>query len=545
MGTIVHVDGFDDYDPTTQATLYGWDRNFASTGSGRVAGRYAGALNQSYVLSLPSNAQYTVGFAFQLSDPTDSQNSVVRFREGTTAHVGISYNGAGVFSVFRGTSATILASSAVQTINTNTWYHLQFDAKIGDSDGEYELKLNDVSIITRGTGADTRNTGTGIIDNVIWTPNTTIRLDDLVLTQGGGFQGDCRVVTQMPDADGANTAWAVAGSPEYVASGTYTIGTGLITVPWPSGHLVGDIGLLVLESAGGEAISLNAANGFVEVTNSPQATGSGTAGTRLAMYWCRATSQTMPSPVVNDPGDHINGCILTFRGCIGSGDPFDITGGGVKGTGSTSFSATGVTTTVDRCLIVVAGTHDVDTANPNFDTWANSNLVSITERVDAGSASGNGGGHGVATGVLTSAGASGTTTATHSVSAINAFLTVALKPASSDFDTVDDYLPDSDTSYLTTSSAGDRETFGFPDLGVTGTVKAVAVVHVSRKDDAGDRKVVTVVRRGSTNYDNATTQTLSTDYAAQQQVYELDPSTSAAWSVSNVNAGEFGIKLDT
>ncbi len=62
--------------------------------------------------------------------------------------------------------------------------------------------------------------------------------------------------------------------------------------------MTGDIAFLVIETCGGEPASLTTPNGFVQVANSPQATGSGTNGTQLTVYWCRATSNSMAAPVV-------------------------------------------------------------------------------------------------------------------------------------------------------------------------------------------------------------------------------------------------------
>jgi hypothetical protein len=220
---------------------------------------------------------------------------------------------------------------------------------------------------------------------------------------------------------------AQAAAPTYQAVGTAVNGTGAGLAPaWPA-HVSGDIALLFVEAAGGDAISLTTANGFVQVTNSPQATGTGTAGTRIAVYWCRATSSSMSAPVLADSGDHTYARILTFRGVIATGDPWDATGGGVKASASTAVTATGVTTGVPNTLIVVGVTKDLDAVAAFASAWANANLVSITERADAGTTSGGGGGIAVAEGVKSAAGATGNTTATVT-SSINAFLTIALKP---------------------------------------------------------------------------------------------------------------------
>jgi hypothetical protein len=67
---------------------------------------------------------------------------------------------------------------------------------------------------------------------------------------------------------------------------------------------------------------------------------------------------------------------------------------------------------------------------------------------------------------------------------------------------------------------------------------------VSRKDDAGVRKIATSVRTGGTNYDGTGVE-VSTSWAAYQEIREEDPSTTDPWEVTDINAAEFGIYLDT
>ncbi len=224
----------------------------------------------------------------------------------------------------------------------------------------------------------------------------------------------------------AGVVKAGAAVPQYQAAGAAAFGTGAITVAWPA-HRTGDVALLFVESSGGEAISLTTPNGFVQVTNSPQATGAGTAGTRIAVYWARATSGSMASPVVADPGDHVYGQILTFRGVIPSGNPWNITGGGVKTPTSVSVTAAGVTTTVPEVLLVLGVARNLDSAAAFVSAWVNAGLANITERVDAGDTSGVGGGLAVMTGTKTVAGATGNTAVTVTNS-LNAYLNIALKP---------------------------------------------------------------------------------------------------------------------
>ncbi|HJX19091.1 MAG TPA: hypothetical protein VJ437_12990 [Acidiferrobacterales bacterium] len=215
----------------------------------------------------------------------------------------------------------------------------------------------------------------------------------------------------------------------FQAAGAVVSGTGLVNPAWPA-HAIDDVALLFIESAGGQAATLSIPAGFVAVANSPQATGGGVTGTRITVFWARATSTAMATPRVADPGNHVYAQIITYRGVITTGNPWNVTGGGVKAAASTSVTVTGVTTTVPNTLIVQAVARGNDSAAAAFSAQTNANLTGITERSDAGTASGNGGGFAVWDGVKVTVGATGDTTATVT-SSINAFLTIALRPSAS------------------------------------------------------------------------------------------------------------------
>jgi hypothetical protein len=228
------------------------------------------------------------------------------------------------------------------------------------------------------------------------------------------------------------TTAAVAAAPTYQAVGPLVGGTGAQTVVWPT-HQSGDVALLLIETANQAATPmLSTPAGFVEVTNSPQGTGTagGTAATRLAVYWKRATTSAEASPRVADSGDHQVAIIITFRGVIASGNPWDVTAGNVAATASTSVLIPGATTTVANTLVVAIVCNGTDTSTAQTSGWTNANLVptSLTERADGGSFAGNGGGFGVATGVKETAGAYGATTATLATSSVQGRMSIALKP---------------------------------------------------------------------------------------------------------------------
>jgi hypothetical protein len=215
--------------------------------------------------------------------------------------------------------------------------------------------------------------------------------------------------------------------PAFGAVGGTAAGVSTVQPAWPT-HATDDIGLLFVQSAN-QVISLSDAQGFVQVPDSPQGTGTAdTAGsTRLAVYWCRATSGAMAAPTVADSGDHQIAYIMTFTGCIATGNPYDVTAGDT-GASDTAVSIPGDTTTVADCLIVAACAHGLDVGTAQFSAWANADLANVAERRDQSNQTGHGGGIGVATGEKATAGAYGVTTATLASASLQARMSIALKP---------------------------------------------------------------------------------------------------------------------
>lgn len=108
---------------------------------------------------------------------------------------------------------------------------------------------------------------------------------------------------------------------------------------------------------------------------------------------------------------------------------------------------------------------------------------------------------------------------------------------------VDDGTPDGDTTYNQDGSAGDIDTYTMEDLiPTTGTIKFVQTVIDARKDDAGSHTVAPVFRIGGTDY-AGTAVAVNTTYSMGIQEYQVSPATSAAWTISEVNALEMGPKL--
>jgi len=215
------------------------------------------------------------------------------------------------------------------------------------------------------------------------------------------------------------------GQPVFQAAGTAVSGTGSVSPLWPA-HEVNDVAFLIVETQGNQTPSLGTANGFVSV-GSNNAVNSA-AGTRLTVFWARATSNAMAAPVINDPGDHLYAQIITYRGAVTVGNPWNVTATGNKTTAGNTVSLTGVTTTLPNSRVLQIVTRSNDAAGAAFSGQANANLAGIAERSDGGTDAGNGGGFAAWDGVRTAAGATGNTSANINASVVNAFRTLALPP---------------------------------------------------------------------------------------------------------------------
>lgn len=214
--------------------------------------------------------------------------------------------------------------------------------------------------------------------------------------------------------------------PTYVSAGAVAEGTGNITPGFPPGTQQDDVLLLLIETAN-EAVSTP--SGWAAVADSPQGTGTGggTTSTRLSIFWKRVAAIDS-APTITDPGDHAVAQLFAFRGCVNSGNPWDVTSGDT-GASSTSVSIPGDTTTVANCLVVLAVANATDTATPQTSGYTNADLANLTERSDVNSTQGNGGGFALITGEKASIGAYTATTATLATASVQGRMSIALKPA--------------------------------------------------------------------------------------------------------------------
>lgn len=112
---------------------------------------------------------------------------------------------------------------------------------------------------------------------------------------------------------------------------------------------------------------------------------------------------------------------------------------------------------------------------------------------------------------------------------------------SSHYALVDETTPGT-TDYVSSSTAGHKDTYSFENFSDSGSIKAVQLNIYAAKDDAGFRGVDPMVKSGATE-DFGTSQPLSVTVAYKTKVWEKNPNTSNDWAQSELNSAEFGQRI--
>jgi hypothetical protein len=115
-------------------------------------------------------------------------------------------------------------------------------------------------------------------------------------------------------------------------------------------------------------------------------------------------------------------------------------------------------------------------------------------------------------------------------------------PGAANWMAVSEIPPDDSNSYVTDATPGDIDRYTFASVAGS-QVKAVVVNMRADKDDSGTRTIRAACKSGSTTADSGTDLPLTLgSYADLQGIFPTDPNTGIAWTISGVNAAEFGVK---
>lgn len=170
-------------------------------GEAGAHGKYydtSGSLDHGISFDATSIATAKTRFLFQTS--VDNQ-VLTTLNDGVLPQVYLNYRSSGLIEVKRDT--VILAQSAAGLFLVDTWYELEFRARISNGGGSVAVNRNGTQIICLPSGANTQQTGNAQINN--WTiPGSVLDVlwDDCVIDRSGAYLGTGEVETLMPNAAG-------------------------------------------------------------------------------------------------------------------------------------------------------------------------------------------------------------------------------------------------------------------------------------------------------------------------------------------------------
>lgn len=154
-----------------------------------------------------------MGGAYNVASLTS--HGICGFREGSNDQITVTRESDGSLAIRRGgVAGTILAQSAANVISTaGIWYHIQLSATIHGSAGAAEVRVNGNTVVSV-SGVNTSASGNNFINKIFWERPAginTATVDD-VWVSDTAFQGDCKVETTYPNADGATNNWTPSGA---------------------------------------------------------------------------------------------------------------------------------------------------------------------------------------------------------------------------------------------------------------------------------------------------------------------------------------------
>lgn len=122
---------------------------------------------------------------------------------------------------------------------------------------------------------------------------------------------------------------------------------------------------------------------------------------------------------------------------------------------------------------------------------------------------------------------------------------VAVPGGGGNYEEVDDTDPDDDATFVVTSGTGLIDSYEFGSLvALSGSVYGVQVNIWSRKDDVGDRQLNAIVRPTSTTFSGAVPIAMNASYQYATFQFDQNPQTAGYWTISQINASEFGVKQE-
>lgn len=114
--------------------------------------------------------------------------------------------------------------------------------------------------------------------------------------------------------------------------------------------------------------------------------------------------------------------------------------------------------------------------------------------------------------------------------------------STNNFQLVDEINPNGN-DYVFSNTIGQKDTYTFTALPATvNTINAINVLVAGQKDSVGTRQIASTIRMGGADYDSSSMY-LSSSLLYRVFQYTVRPTDSTAWTPTDINNAEFGIKV--
>lgn len=221
-------DPFDTYDTAGNDVVAEMNQRWTSVSSVSGIDAAAGSIsgyrilintNSSIAKTLAaSETEAVFGFMFERNTQT-ANAGFLDVRDAGTIHCGIGVNTAGQIFAWRGTIATVLATSTV-AINLGAEVHLETKIKVDNATGLIEVRLNGNTTPILSFSGDTQNGATASFNEFrLLAPASglTWYCDDFFCHSTAGaapnnYIGPKHFQTKFPNGAGTYTQWAVTGA---------------------------------------------------------------------------------------------------------------------------------------------------------------------------------------------------------------------------------------------------------------------------------------------------------------------------------------------
>ena len=187
-----------------------------STAGGRFPDGYFLSDGVGYAVSRTHAATNEIIVGHGFYETVSSWSTQLRYSG--TSQVSVRLNDAGIVEIRRGTNNGSLLASGTRSY-AGRWTYVEVKAKIANSGGRVEVRINGSSEPEVVYEGDTQNTTTDLLNNVYITLSShhKVRICDVYICDTTGpvnndFLGDVRVRTMVPASNGTSSQWTGSDS---------------------------------------------------------------------------------------------------------------------------------------------------------------------------------------------------------------------------------------------------------------------------------------------------------------------------------------------